>query len=56
MKVWQRMDTLRWQPYLESSWESGKAPWKTWPDAWSCTNLSPGRNYGNSTLGVGSGT
>ena len=27
---WQPMDTLRDKQYLESLWESGKAPWKTW--------------------------
>lgn len=27
---WQPMDTLRDKQYLESLWESGKAPWKLW--------------------------
>ncbi|EYF01928.1 glucose-1-phosphate cytidylyltransferase [Chondromyces apiculatus] len=27
---WQPMDTLREKRLLESLWESGKAPWKTW--------------------------
>ena len=27
---WQPMDTLRDKHYLESLWESGKAPWKSW--------------------------
>lgn len=27
---WQPMDTLREKRVLESLWESGKAPWKTW--------------------------
>ncbi len=27
---WQPMDTLREKQLLESMWESGKAPWKTW--------------------------
>lgn len=27
---WQAMDTLREKQYLESLWDSGKAPWKTW--------------------------
>ncbi len=27
---WQPMDTLRDKRALESLWESGKAPWKTW--------------------------
>lgn len=27
---WQSMDTLRDKIYLESLWESGKAPWKKW--------------------------
>ena len=27
---WQSMDTLRDKIYLESLWESGKAPWKRW--------------------------
>ena len=27
---WQCMDTLREREKLESLWESGKAPWKTW--------------------------
>lgn len=27
---WQPMDTLRDKRVLESLWESGKAPWKTW--------------------------
>ena len=29
-KFWQCMDTLRDVKTLESLWESGKAPWKTW--------------------------
>jgi glucose-1-phosphate cytidylyltransferase len=28
---WQPMDTLRDKTYLEKLWDSGKAPWKTWP-------------------------
>jgi glucose-1-phosphate cytidylyltransferase len=28
---WQCMDTLRDVRFLESLWESGKAPWKVWP-------------------------
>jgi len=27
---WQCMDTLREKHYLESLWQSGQAPWKTW--------------------------
>lgn len=27
---WQPMDTLRDKHHLETLWESGKAPWKTW--------------------------
>lgn len=27
---WQPMDTLRDRNYLESLWQSGKVPWKTW--------------------------
>ena len=27
---WQCMDTLRDKYLLESMWQSGKAPWKTW--------------------------
>ncbi|MCG9683905.1 glucose-1-phosphate cytidylyltransferase [Vibrio sp. Isolate23] len=27
---WQPMDTLRDKVYLESLWQSGKAPWKVW--------------------------
>ena len=27
---WQCMDTKREMDYLESLWESGKAPWKVW--------------------------
>ncbi len=27
---WQPMDTLRDKRYLDSLWESGNAPWKTW--------------------------
>lgn len=27
---WQSMDTIRDKELLESLWESGKAPWKTW--------------------------
>jgi glucose-1-phosphate cytidylyltransferase len=27
---WQCMDTLRDLRYLESLWDAGKAPWKTW--------------------------
>ncbi|MFT5323134.1 MAG: glucose-1-phosphate cytidylyltransferase [Planctomycetaceae bacterium] len=29
---WQCMDTLRDKNYLESLWQSGNAPWKTWED------------------------
>ena len=29
---WQCMDTLREKKYLESLWESGAAPWKTWSE------------------------
>jgi glucose-1-phosphate cytidylyltransferase len=29
---WQCMDTLREKKYLESLWETGAAPWKTWSD------------------------
>lgn len=29
---WQCMDTIREKKILESLWESGKAPWKTWED------------------------
>ncbi len=29
---WQCMDTLREKHILESMWESGNAPWKTWED------------------------
>lgn len=29
---WQCMDTLREKYFLESLWESGKAPWKIWKD------------------------
>mgnify|MGYP003685334185 FL=1 len=28
---WQPMDTLRDKNHLEELWQSGKAPWKTWP-------------------------
>ena len=27
---WQPMDTLRERVLLETLWESGRAPWKTW--------------------------
>ena len=27
---WQPMDTLREKGLLETLWQSGKAPWKTW--------------------------
>jgi len=27
---WQCMDTLRDLRYLESLWDAGRAPWKTW--------------------------
>ena len=30
-RFWQCMDTLRDLRYLESLWESGAAPWRTWP-------------------------
>jgi glucose-1-phosphate cytidylyltransferase len=54
---WQCMDTLREKRYLETLWESAKAPWTTWPDAvLSGAMMSPGRIYRNSTVGVGSGT
>ena len=49
---WQCMDTLREKRYLESLWETGQAPWKTWSDAM----MSPGRSYRTTTVGVGSGT
>jgi hypothetical protein len=42
--------------YLDGLWESGKAPWKTWSDAWPERTMSPGRTYRNKTVGVGSGT
>lgn len=29
---WQCMDTLRDKTYLETLWNSGQAPWKTWDD------------------------
>ena len=29
---WQCMDTLRDKRLLESLWQSGKAPWKVWPE------------------------
>ena len=29
---WQCMDTLREKNLLESLWQSGKRPWKTWED------------------------
>lgn len=29
---WQCMDTLRDKRLLDSFWQSGKAPWKVWPD------------------------
>ncbi len=29
---WQCMDTIREKKLLESLWDSGKAPWKTWED------------------------
>ena len=29
---WQPMDTLREKRYLQSLWDSGKAPWKIWKD------------------------
>lgn len=28
---WQPMDTLRDKQHLEELWQSGRAPWKTWP-------------------------
>jgi glucose-1-phosphate cytidylyltransferase len=42
---WQCMDTLRDKRRLESLWESGNAPWKTWMDG---NNASTG----NGTQGV----
>jgi hypothetical protein len=42
--------------YLDGLWKSGKAPWKTWSDAWPERTMSPGRTYRNKTVGVGSGT
>jgi glucose-1-phosphate cytidylyltransferase len=36
--------------------DTGKAPWKTWSDAWPEGKMSPERTYRNSTVGVGSGT
>jgi glucose-1-phosphate cytidylyltransferase len=29
-KFWQCMDTLREKRYLETLWDEGKAPWKSW--------------------------
>jgi glucose-1-phosphate cytidylyltransferase len=29
---WQSMDTLRDKEYLQSLWDTGKAPWKNWLD------------------------
>ncbi len=42
--------------YLDKLWESGKAPWKTWSDAWPERMMSPWGVYRSSTVGVGSGT
>ena len=28
---WQCMDTLRDKIYLQKQWNSGQAPWRTWP-------------------------
>jgi glucose-1-phosphate cytidylyltransferase len=28
---WQAMDTLRDRTNLEELWQSGHAPWRTWP-------------------------
>jgi glucose-1-phosphate cytidylyltransferase len=28
---WQAMDTLRERNELQAMWESGRAPWCTWP-------------------------
>jgi glucose-1-phosphate cytidylyltransferase len=28
---WQAMDTMRDRDLLERHWQSGSAPWKTWP-------------------------
>lgn len=30
---WQPMDALRDKTYLDSLWDSGKAPWKVWDEA-----------------------
>lgn len=55
---WQCMDTLRDKRRLESLWESGKAPWKTWEEK----NASTGdgtqgiHRYGNGTHAVGART
>jgi hypothetical protein len=49
------VDTLDEKRYLDRLWESGKAPWKTWSDAWP-EKISPGRTNRNRTMGVGSGT
>jgi glucose-1-phosphate cytidylyltransferase len=31
--IWQCMDTLKEKHFLESLWDSGNAPWKTWENA-----------------------
>jgi glucose-1-phosphate cytidylyltransferase len=31
---WYAMDALRDKNYLEDLWNSGRAPWKVWPDKW----------------------
>ena len=36
---WQPMDTLRDKNVLEELWQSGRAPWKTWWDDKTWTNL-----------------
>jgi hypothetical protein len=50
------VEILHEKRYLNRLWESGKAPWKTWSDAWPESTMSPERICRNSTVGVGSGT
>jgi glucose-1-phosphate cytidylyltransferase len=52
-EFWQCMDTIREKKYLETLWDSGNAPWKTWeePNA-SFSNGSRGLHRNNISANV----
>lgn len=56
---WQCMDTIREKKFLESLWESGKAPWKIWEDQQNASLVNGAQRLhrnGHDTLAVRSRT